>query len=156
MKVRSSIILMSLLVLLVLVLSQGQARPQQKTIPADKPTAARPNLPLQWENVDGVQVMRVWEVEGKEVWPQIAVLRVSNAQYLKFSRKPEELKEFLNKHKVFSIDVIVVTPWKSPRSLNPKDDLSDWVLLAVHKPMSTVLFAALRQWDSGSPQPKPK
>jgi len=156
MKVRSSTILAGLLAFSMLVLLRGQASSQQKTPPPQKPAAAQTDLYPRWENVDGIQVMRVWQVEGKDVWPQIAVLRVSNATYLKFSQEPEEFKKFLNKHKVFSIDVIVVTPWKAPPSLNPKDDLADWVLLGVHKPKSTVLIAALRQWDMGEPSYKPK
>lgn len=136
-----------------LVLLQGEARAQRKTILTGKLAAARSDASFQWENVDGAQVARLWQVEGASVYPQISVLRVSNNTYLKFSRDPKGFMKFVNAHKVFSKDVIVAGPWVSLSSVDQKDDPPDWVLTLVHGKMSTMIVAALpqlKQEDAGS------
>ena len=41
--------------------------------------------PLEWQKLpDSVQVLKVWQLEAPGRYPQISVLRVSNATYLKF------------------------------------------------------------------------
>lgn len=100
---------------------------------------------MEWKKVNGTQVMKVWEVEGKDVWPQISVLRVSNATYLKFSKNPKGFMKFVNVHKVFSKNVIVAGPWVSLSSVDQKNTSPDWVLIAVHKIKSTMIVAALPQ-----------
>jgi len=102
---------------------------------------------MKWEKLDadGTQVMRVWEEEGANVWPQIAVLRLTNATYLRFSRDPNAFMGFVNAHNVFSKPIIVAGPWVSLSSIDPKNDSPDWVLTAVHKIKSTMIVAALPQ-----------
>jgi hypothetical protein len=100
---------------------------------------------MQWEKVNGTQVMRIWQVEGKDIWPQISVLRVSNATYLKFSQDPKGFMKFVNEQKVFSKDVIVAGPWVSLSSVDQKDASPDWVLTMVHGKRSTIIVAALPQ-----------
>ena len=90
-------------------------------------------------------MMKLWQVEGKEVWPQVSVLRVSNAQYLKFSQDPKGFMDFVNVHKLFSKPVIVAGPWVSLSSVDQKDDSSDWVLTLLHGKRSTMIVAALPQ-----------
>jgi hypothetical protein len=100
---------------------------------------------MKWENVDadGTQMMKVWEEEGANVWPQISVLRVTNGAYLKFSRDPNAFMGFVNAHNVFSKPVIVAGPWVSLSSVDPKDASPDWVLTMVHGRESTMIVAAL-------------
>lgn len=98
MKVRSSTIFMGLLMLLLIVLLQGQACAQEKTVPTEKPAAARSNTPPQWKTVgDGIPVIKLWETAGPE-WPQIAMLDLSNEQYKKLKNDPST---FTNGYKIF-------------------------------------------------------
>jgi len=100
---------------------------------------------MKWEKMDadGTQVMRVWKEEGANVWPQIAVLRITNATYLKFFRDPSAFMEFVNAQNVFSKPVIETGPWVSLSSVDPKDATPDWVLTSVHGKRSTMIVAAL-------------
>jgi len=104
---------------------------------------------MKWEKLDadGTQVMRVWEEEGANVWPQIAVLRVSNAKYLKFSQDPNGFMKFVNTNRVFSKRVIIAGPWASLSSVDPKDASSYWVIVAVHGKTSRMIVAALPQLE---------
>jgi hypothetical protein len=102
---------------------------------------------MKWQTVgaDGTQVMKVWEVEGKDVWPQIVILRVSNAIYLKFLQDPRGFMKYVNERKLFSQDVIVPGPWVSLSSLDQKLDPTIWALTLMHKKQSTMYVAALPQ-----------
>jgi hypothetical protein len=100
---------------------------------------------MKWQDVgtDGTQVMKVWEVEGADVWPQVSILRVSNATYLKFFQDPRGFMEFVNAEHVFSKDVIEADPWVSLPSVDDKDPSPEWVLATVHGKTSRMLVAAL-------------
>jgi hypothetical protein len=113
----------------------------------------RSDVSVKWENVDGPQALRVWQLEGPNIYPQISVLRVSNDAYLKFSQDPKSFMNFVNAHKVFSKDVIVAGPWVSLSSVDQKSNPPDWVLTIVHGKKSTMIVSALpqlKQEDPGS------
>jgi hypothetical protein len=136
-----------------LVLVEGPISPQQKAILTGATAAGRPDVSINWENVDGRQVLRVWQLEGPNIYPQISVLRVSNDAYLKFSQDPKGFMNFVNAHKVFSKDVIVAGPWVSLASVDQKTNPPDWVLTIVHGKKSTMIVSALpqlKQEDPGS------
>lgn len=145
MKIRSSTIFIGLPILFLFVLLHASAQAQEQAIPAGKLDTARTAATVRKENVDGIQVMRLWELESKELWPQIAVLRVSNASYLKFSQDPQGFMKFVNEHKIFSKDVIIAGPWVSLSSVEAKAGPSDWVLTLIHGKKSTMIVAALPQ-----------
>lgn len=100
---------------------------------------------MEWKHVDedGTQMMKVWEVEGKDVWPQIVILRVSNAAYLKFFQNPRGFMEFVNAKRFFSQPVIVAGPWVTLSSADQKLEPIKWVLTLAHKKESTMYVAAL-------------
>jgi|SRR5215469_3989344 len=127
--------------------------PRQKTILTGTTVAARPDVSIKWENVDDSQVLRIWQLEGPNIYPQISVLRVPNDAYLKFSQDPKGFMNFVNEHKVFSKDVIVAGPWVSLSSVDQKSNSLDWVLTIVHGKKSTIIVSALpqlKQEDPGS------
>jgi hypothetical protein len=126
-----------------LVLLQGQAWAQVKPNPTGKPAEAQSKATLQWELADGIQVMRLWKVEGASVWPQIAILRMSNDNYLKFFQDPKGFMKFVNDQKIFSKDVIEVGPWVSLSSVDPKDHSPDWAITVLHRPQSRIFVSAL-------------
>jgi hypothetical protein len=99
-------------------------------------------------------MLRVWQLEGEKLYPQVAVLRVSNAEYLKFFQDPQGFLKFVNANKVFSKDVIVAGPWVSLASYVPKDETSGWLLTLYHGKLSTMLVSALPQLVQEYPAPK--
>jgi hypothetical protein len=136
-----------------MVLVEGLISSQQKTILTGTTAAALSDVSIKWENIDGRQVLRVWQLEGPNIYPQISVLRVSNDAYLKFSQDPKGFMSFVNGHKVFSKDVIVAGPWVSLSSVDQKSNPPDWVLTIVHGKKSTMIVSALpqlKQEDPGS------
>jgi hypothetical protein len=101
---------------------------------------------MQWENVGGAEVLKVWKLEGKEKYPQIAVMRMSNSDYLKFAHHQEGFKSFVNQHEVFSKPIITAGPWVTLSSVDEqKNQPPDWVVVMVHGKMSTMIVAALPQ-----------
>lgn len=59
--------------------------------------------PLTWQPVGGVEILRVWEIKGRNHYPHIALLRVSARASRTFVQKPAQLLAFLNKNKVFPV-----------------------------------------------------
>jgi hypothetical protein len=102
---------------------------------------------MEWQHVDenGTHAMKVWELEGKDVWPQIAILRVSNSTYFKFFQDPRGFMKFVNAKQLFSKPIIIVGPWVTLSSTDQKLDPIMWVLTLVHKKESTMYVAALPQ-----------
>jgi hypothetical protein len=115
--------------------------------------------PLDWEKLrDGVQVLKVWKLEGPKAYPQVSILRVSNAEYLKFFQDPHGFVNFVNANQVFPVAVNVAGPWVTLSSYNPKSpkDDPDWVLTLVHGKLSYMVVSALPQLTQEYPAPKPK
>jgi hypothetical protein len=101
---------------------------------------------LKWEKLRaGTEVLKVWVLDGPRVYPQVAVLRVSNAAYLEFSRDPKRFMKFVNLHQIFPKPVIVSGPWVSLSSIDQKADQPGWVLTVVHGKMSSMIVSALPQ-----------
>jgi hypothetical protein len=93
---------------------------------------------LKWEKLRaGTEVLKVWVLDGPRVYPQVAVLRVSNAAYLEFSRDPKRFMKFVNLHQIFPKPVIVSGPWVSLSSIDQK--------AVVHGKMSSMIVSALPQ-----------
>lgn len=117
---------------------QAEQKTEQKKMPSPK-----------WVKLkDGAQILRVWHLDPPESYPQIAVLRISNAKYLKFFEDPEGLKEFVNANEVFSKPVNTVGAWVTLSSFNPNNSKSadpDWVLTLVHGKLSYMVVSALPQ-----------
>ena len=115
--------------------------------------------PLDWEKLrDGVQVLKVWQLEDANKYPQISILRVSNAEYLKFFQDPKEFVKFINANNVFPQAVKVAGPWVTLSSYNPKSpkDDPDWVLTLVHGKLSYMVVSALPQLTQEYPATKTK
>jgi hypothetical protein len=113
----------------------------------------------QWVKLrDGVQVLKVWQLGDPKAYPQISVLRVSNAEYLKFFQDPKEFVKFVNANQVFPVAVNVAGPWVTLSSYNPKSpkDDPDWVLTLVHGKLSYMIVSALPQLTQEYPAPKTK
>ena len=100
---------------------------------------------LQWAKVGRVQLLRLWQLDGTNVYPQLAVFRVSNSDYLRFSQAPKKFMQFVNENNVFSKDVVVAGPWVTLSSLGQKKQPSDWVLIVIHGKQSTMIVGALPQ-----------
>ena len=116
---------------LLLVMILWPARAKQEGIP--KENGARAKASIQWETVDGSRVLRLWQVEGPQSWPQITVMRVSNATYQKYFQDPKKFVKFVNVNKFFSKDVITAGPWVTlsvgVAAEVPGNDVGpDWIL----------------------------
>jgi hypothetical protein len=105
------------------------------------------NMPTpKWEKLrDGMEVLKVWALDGPRAYPQVSVLRVSNAAYLEFSRDPKKFMKFVNLHQIFPKAVIVSGPWVSLSSIDQKADQPGWVLTVVHGKLSSMIVSALPQ-----------
>lgn len=130
---------------LLFLMGDRLADAQQSTTPADKTDYADQKTSLKWQKIDDIQVLKVWQLEGKDVWPQISILRVSNAIYLKYFQNPQGLMDFVNQNKIFSKAVIEAGPWVTLSSAGEKDDPRNWDLMLSHGKTSTMLVSALPQ-----------
>jgi len=124
--------------------------------PTNAQQTGQKNLtPVQWEKLgEDVQVLRVWQLEGTSAYPQVSVLRVSDATYLKFFQDPQGFLKFVNANKVFSKDVIVAGPWVTLSSYVPQGQTSGWLLTLYHGKLSTMLVSALPSLIQEEPAPK--
>lgn len=102
--------------------------------------------PLKWHKLkEGVEILKVWELEGKDAYPQLALVRVSNDDYFKFSKDPKGFMSFVNTNKVFSKDVVVSGPWVTLSAIDQKADQLGWVLTLLHGKLSWLIVSALPQ-----------
>ncbi len=95
-----------------------------------------------WVKIDHTHVLKVWELE-KNVWPEIALLRVPHQTYLKFFESCDKYMDFLNSNRIFSKDVILIGPWVTVSSVVPNHTATDWVLMMMHGKQSTVATSAI-------------
>jgi hypothetical protein len=103
----------------------------------DKPTS------LNWETVKGIRVLRAWQIEGRNTYPQISLLWVSTSDFQKFLHDPGELHKFVNEQKVFSKDVLTVGPWVTLSAVDETDDKAGYFLTLVHTSHSRMTVSAL-------------
>jgi hypothetical protein len=84
----------------------------------------------------GISVQRLW---GKDEWPQVAVLKVSNDMYQNFTRNAAD---FINTNKIFPVSV------QDPTGANvsakaPQESGGVWLVILVHGRTSTCYSAAV-------------
>lgn len=96
-----------------------------------------------WQTIGNARVLRVWEVEGPDKYPQIALLWVSTDDLQKFSHDPLDLLKFVNDHKVFSKAVITVGPCVTLSAVDETSDTPGWIITAVHTQHSRMTMSAL-------------
>jgi hypothetical protein len=97
-----------------------------------------------WEPVGDIDVVKLWKLEGPNTWPEIVIVRMSNAEYQKYSHDPNAFMDFANKNALFSKPAILAGPWVGLSYVDkhePPPD--DWILLAEHGKMSSLIVAAL-------------
>jgi hypothetical protein len=99
---------------------------------------------LQWEILGTIKVLRIWQLDPPDTYPQIAVLLVTNDDYQKFVQNPDALRQFANKIKVFSKDVNKVGPWETLSNLNYADP-PGFVITLVHQRTSMMVVAGVQE-----------
>ncbi|PYX05721.1 MAG: hypothetical protein DMG84_21170 [Acidobacteria bacterium] len=124
---------------MLLLQEHRSASAQPQTSQGDKPTSAQS---VKWESFENIRVLRVWQLESTDTYPQIALARVSNQDFQKFVQDPNALVTFVNKHKVFSKDVRAATPWASLMSTNYAGDPDEWLLTLSHGKTSMMAIAS--------------
>jgi hypothetical protein len=97
---------------------------------------------VQWIPIDGMQVAKLWLLDGPDVWPQVTIARVSNTDYLKFFQDPQGFMDFVNKQKFFSKPVIEAGPWVTMSSVEPTPP-NTWALTLMHGKRSSLIVSAL-------------
>jgi hypothetical protein len=131
---------LGLLVSCLLFLLAGGSGFAQKAEQKAAPKAAekKPSAPKWTKLADDVQVLRLWNTTGPES-PQIAILRLSEAEYAKFEANP---KDYVNDHHIYPKDVNDVFIGHMPRYEKPKakgDD--DMIVTMMHHPIASHCFA---------------
>ncbi|MBV8051436.1 MAG: hypothetical protein JOZ80_09620 [Acidobacteriaceae bacterium] len=101
--------------------------------------------PVEWQVVDGIPVLKVWELNPHDEFPEISILKLTNEEYQKFAKHPKGFVEFVNKHKIFSKPVIVAGPWVTLSSVEEEPETHGWILTGVHGKLSTLIISALPQ-----------
>jgi hypothetical protein len=132
-------------VLLMCVLILWPAHAKQDASPMRKADTTTAKSSIQWETVDGSQVLRLWQLEGPKLWPQTTIMRVSHPTYQKYFQDPKKFVQFVNAHKFFSKDVITAGPWVTLSSVQQDVDSPNWVLTLMHGKSSTLIVSALPQ-----------
>jgi len=99
---------------------------------------------LQWQIVGAVKVLRIWQLDPPDTYPQVAVLLVTNDDYQKFVQNPDGLRQFANINKVFSKDIKKVGPWETLSNLNYADP-PGFVFTLVHQKTSMMVVAGVQE-----------
>ena len=148
-----AITLLSVFVCFLVVFQRNNAAyAQEKTAAPD--TKEHGERSPKWQKLEDVRALRVWQFEDEDKFPQVTILRVTNATYLKLLQAPQSLMEFVNKNKMFAKDVIKVGPWVSLSSVGKEQPPKCWVLTLLHGKQSTMLVSALPQIMPNKPDPE--
>ena len=97
---------------------------------------------LHWQTIGDIGVLRVWQIEGADKYPQISILRVTTEDFHKFTHDPPALRKFVNDNKVFSKAVITVGPCVALSAVDETSDVG-WILTLVHTAHSRMTVSAL-------------
>src|SRR5439155_24011013 len=97
------------LLLFSLVLEQGYgpAYAQQKTVQAEEPAHSQYRGSLRWEKLENAQLLKRWQLAVKDVYPQVAIVRVSNQYYIKILQAPQDKVTFVSQHDVVAKKAVV-------------------------------------------------
>jgi hypothetical protein len=63
---------------------------------------------LQWETIDGLQVLRVWQIEGDAVEPHVVLVKVTPQRSQTYLNDPTQLLAFVNNNSLFPAPVLQV------------------------------------------------
>ena len=96
-----------------------------------------------WQTIGNIRVMRVWQIEGVDKYPQVSILRVTTEDFHKFTNNPPELRKFVNENKVFSKPVITVGPCVALSSVDETGDAAGWIVTLLHTAHSKMMVSAL-------------
>lgn len=96
--------------------------------------AQKKTSPLLWAPIgDGVQVLRLWEIDGGPKWPEIAILRLPVKEYKEFLEHPVD---YLNDHKVYPPQYpakkVILCKTNHPEPAN-----KECIITLMHSPNST-------------------
>jgi hypothetical protein len=142
--IAASSFLCFLLLFQVKVQPRAYAQQEQQTTKEEaKTTDSHRKESVKWQMIDEIPVLKIWELDGADVYPQVSILRVSDKEYRKFSKHPKEFIEFINKHQTFSKPVITAGPWVALSSVEQEPDPPCWVLTVVHGHLSTAIVSVL-------------
>ena len=103
--------------------------------------------PAAWVTLKpGLKVLRLWESVGPE-WPQVAVLRLSDAQYKEFAK---DRTKFINANHIFPKDVNKVIahselPLPDLKDCEPVED--EWLVPIEHDCASYAAVMAARRFQ---------
>jgi hypothetical protein len=147
-----AITLLSAFVCFLVVFQGNTAAYAQEKTAASETKEHRERSP-KWERVEDVRVLRVWQFEDEDKFPQVTILRVTNTVYIRLLQDPQSLMTFVNRHKMFAKDVIKVGPWVSLSSVE-QESPKCWVLTLLHGKQSTMLVSALPQIMPNKPDPE--
>jgi hypothetical protein len=99
-------------------------------------------IPVQWEPLNGAEVLRVYQADPDGYYPQIALLRVSTDTYSKFAQDPSTLFNFVNQNSIFPASVNSVGPSVSLWGV-PGETPIGHVLVLVHGRNSAMVVSGL-------------
>jgi hypothetical protein len=105
---------------------------------------------LGWEPFDEIQVLKVWLLDGADLYPHIALLRVSTDDYQAFAQDPNTLVTFVNDHKIFPDTVNGTGPWVALSSLGNAVPSPGYVLKLMHQKTSMMIVVAVPNVSGGS------
>ena len=88
-----------------------------------------------WESLgtNGTQVLRVWQLEDRDKYPHIALLRVSSATYQGYAQNPRSLVEFANANQIFPDTLKGSGPWVALASFGHASTVPGYILTLVHQ-----------------------
>ena len=137
-----SVISLALLAVSVPVRAQEAAQ-EKKPAPASMTTKATKIWVKVADGVWEAKVPRFPYDKKEEYKPEFAVLRLTPEKYEEFKK---DRKEFVNKHKVFDVDIKKQDLFSETTPKKEDPDNSYWYLVVVHWPSSTTAITSYPGW----------
>jgi hypothetical protein len=96
-----------------------------------------------WEPIGNSQALRVWQIDGADVYPHVTLVRMSSADYQAFVNDPASLLTFARNNNLFPVPATSIGPLTSV-SFAPEASYPQYLVTMIHSLGSKLSAVAIR------------
>jgi len=98
---------------------------------------------LTWETVGNAQALRIWQLDGPDVYPHVTLLRIAPDDYQAFINNPDSLLTFARSNNLFPVAATSIGPLTSV-SFSPDASYPQYLVTMIHSLGSKLSAVAIR------------
>lgn len=104
---------------------------------------AEQSMAPRWEPVGSSLALRVWQLEGPDVYPHVTLLRISPEDFQAFVANPSSLLDFASSYNLFPVAATSIGPLTSV-SFSPDESYPQYLVTMIHSLGSKLSLVGIR------------